>query len=136
MPKSKRFYIWITILLILAVLAIVIPVDLKINAPLTVNPLESFVIKGGNSGRLETKWFRGGAFQKPVSRVYQFSISDFAVLDIKSSLSIGARVDSGQVLLRISSDHFTSQLEQTRAEIEKAEAEWCSLQTKLDKFQK
>jgi putative peptide zinc metalloprotease protein len=124
MPKSKRFYIWNAILLILIVLAIVIPVDLKINAPLTVNPLESFVIKGGSSGQLETKWFRGGAFQKPVSRVYQFSISDFAVLDIKSSLAIGARVDSGQVLLQISSDHFTSQLEQTRAEIEKAEAEY------------
>lgn len=123
-PKSFRFYFWMAILLAVILLAFLVPVNLKINAPLTVGPLEKYTIKGGNNGQLETNWFTGGLAQKPTNRVYLFSISDFAVLDIKPALKLGTQVDSGDVLLEISSNHFVSQLEQTEAEIEKARAEY------------
>ncbi|MBD3219571.1 MAG: HlyD family efflux transporter periplasmic adaptor subunit, partial [candidate division Zixibacteria bacterium] len=123
-PKSVRFYIWLAVLSALVLLAIFYPVDLKINAPVTVEPLEKFIIKGGNNSQLETKWFQGGVSQKPINRVYQFSISDFAVLDIEPTMTVGTHVDSGDILLQISSNHFQSQLEQTNAEIQKARAEY------------
>lgn len=124
MPKSKRFYIWIAILAVVVALAFLFPVDLKINAPVTIEPVEKFIIKGGSNSQLETSWFMGGVYQKPINRVYQFSISDFAVLDITPTLSVGTDVDSGRILLEISSNHFQSQLEQTNAEIDKAKAEY------------
>ncbi len=123
-PKSFRFYIWMGILLVVVLAAILIPVSLKINAPLTIAPLERYTIKGGANSQLEISWFKGGIDQKPANRVYQFSISDFAVLDIKPTLTPGTYVDSGTILLEISSDHFISQLEQTEAEIDKARAEY------------
>jgi putative peptide zinc metalloprotease protein len=124
MPKSKRFYIWLTVFAALIALAFLFPVSLKINAPVTIEPLEKFIIKGGSNSQLETNWFKGGIYQKPINRVYQFSISDFAVLDIKPTLSAGAEVDSGEILLEISSNHFQSQLDQTNAEIDQAKAEY------------
>jgi len=124
MPRSPRFYIWLAVLAVLILLSIIVPVDLKINAPLTINPAEKFLISGGTSSQLETKWFQGGLDQKPINRVYQFSISDFAVLDIEPKITPGTKVDSGDILLEISSNHFASQLEQTQAEIEKAKAEY------------
>ena len=123
-PKSIRFYIWMAVLLAVVLLAFLVPVNLKINAPLTIGPLEKFTIKGGNNSQLETNWFTGGLAQKPINRVYLFSISDFAVLDIQPALKLGTVVDSGDILLEISSNHFVSQLEQTEAEIDKAKAEY------------
>ncbi|HDS01016.1 MAG TPA: hypothetical protein ENO07_03265, partial [candidate division Zixibacteria bacterium] len=124
MPKSLRFYIWLTVLAALVLLAIFYPVDLKINAPVSIEPLEKFIVRGGNNNQLETKWFQGGISQKPINRVYQFSISDFAVLDIEPTMTVGERIDSGDILLQISSNHFQSQLEQTSAEIQRARAEY------------
>ncbi|NIP41877.1 MAG: hypothetical protein GWO41_15230 [candidate division Zixibacteria bacterium] len=124
MPKSLRFYIWLMVLAALVLLAIFYPVNLKINAPVTIEPLEKFIVSGGGDSQLETKWFKGGINQKPINRVYQFSISDFAVLDIEPTKTVGATVDSGDILLQISSNHFESQLEQTNAEIQRARAEY------------
>jgi len=123
-PKSLRFYIWLVLAACIIILSFIVPVDLKINAPVTIGPLERFTIKGGNDSQLETSWFTGGLAQKPINRVYQFSISDFAVLDFEPTQKLGASVDSGDVLLEISSDHFLSQLEQTEAEIDKAHADY------------
>ncbi|MBD3382106.1 MAG: hypothetical protein GF404_07910, partial [candidate division Zixibacteria bacterium] len=44
-PKSIRFYIWMAVLAVIVALLFLFPVDLKINAPMTIEPLEKFTIK-------------------------------------------------------------------------------------------
>ncbi|MDP2960805.1 MAG: efflux RND transporter periplasmic adaptor subunit, partial [candidate division Zixibacteria bacterium] len=121
--KPKKIITYAGIIIILLILFLVVKLDLKISQECEFAALESYSITNSPSaGFLEEQLYQEDKEEKRQMNVLRIISSTYGIVNLEPVVKEGQRIKKGEVIIRLLSNQYTSELEETEAAIRKEEA--------------
>jgi putative peptide zinc metalloprotease protein len=125
-PKKIIIYTAVLVAVVLALL--LAKTELKIGSPCEIKALEHFVLKNSPDGTITSELFQGGSDEKKSVNLLRLFADDYTSLNLVTKVKEGQTVQAGQIVAELSSPSYLSDLNQTKAALERAEENHSLLQ--------
>ncbi len=121
--KPKKILTYAGIILILLILFLVVKLDLKISQECEFAALESYsIINSPSTGFLEEQLYQEDKEEKRQVNIFKLISSTYGIANLEPVVKEGQRIKKGEIIIRLLSNQYTSELEETEAAIRKEKA--------------
>ncbi len=119
--RPRNWIIVIVVVAGLALISLIFKINLKISQDCLIYPIESLTVKSSDPGFVEMALDRGSG-EKSVQRI-NLSGLEVDVLSIHPTVDEGDAVTAGQLIAKISSSESEGQLNESRANLDRAQSQ-------------
>ena len=121
--KPKKILIYAGVIIFLLVLIFVVKLDLKISQECEFAALESYaIIDSPAEGFLVEQLYQEDKEEKRQVNIFRLISSNYGIVNLEPVVKEGQRVEKGQVVVRLLSTQYTSELEEIEAAIRREKA--------------
>jgi len=121
--KPKKILIYGGIIILLLILLFVVKSDLKVSQECEFDALESYaIIDSPAEGFLVEKLYQEDKEEKRQVNIFKLISSDYGKVNLEPVVKEGERVEKGQVVVRLLSTQYTTELEEVETAIRKEKA--------------
>ncbi|NIN00450.1 MAG: HlyD family efflux transporter periplasmic adaptor subunit [candidate division Zixibacteria bacterium] len=124
---ARRIIIYTAVLAALVLALVLVKMELKIGSPCEIKALEYFVLKSSPNGTITSELFQGGSEEKKSINLLRLFADDYTSLNLVTRVKEGQKVGPGQIVAELSSPSYLSDLNQTKAALNKAEENYALL---------
>lgn len=121
--KPKKILIYFGVIVLLLILIFLVKLDLKVSQECEFDAIESYaIIDSPAEGFLVEKLYQEDKEEKRQVNIFKLISSSYGKVNLEPVVKEGQRVQKGQVIVRLLSTQYTTELEEIEASIRKEKA--------------
>jgi len=121
MKNRKRIWIYPAVIMALVLILFLVKMELKIGSSCEIKALEYFTLRNLPDGTVTSELFQGGTEEKKTVNLLKLYTTDFATLNLTTSVKEGQKVDIGEIVAELTSLSYLSNITQVKENLRKAE---------------
>jgi putative peptide zinc metalloprotease protein len=119
--KPKKIIVYSVIIIILFIFLFLVKTELKVGSSCEIQAFQSYTLRSSPDGTVTEELFQGGSEEKKATNLLKLISNDYGVLNLVTKVKEGERIEEGKIVAELSSASYLSNLEQTRADLNRAQ---------------